>query len=175
MTSIKNNDVIKQIEHESKLNDYVDKIPKEIFEKLIMTLNVNPDQNRVHNIVKSASAAGTMYTTPVTDEFYLKSIAISVVASGAAAAGFAVVNFTSADGTANFVAAPAAVVQPTLGDGVQGQGSISVVFDGRGILCKANTTITLALDTNMDGRAMITGYTVDPRIYEIQKDPQGQQ
>jgi hypothetical protein len=158
----KNNEIRSVIKKLCFLNDYNDKVPNEIMDKVQLVINVSPTTAKPLDFVKVATSAVTLMTTSTTKDTYLTNFYITAAASAAAVGGQNLITCTIADGTSTVFTL---VEGANAGTGLSGtSNAIGMTFAKDGILLKRGTTITTTLGASA-GTFMIAGYTVDTDIY----------
>jgi len=78
MANIYNSELTKQLIDGAKLQTGRDTIPNQIAEKVVPVMEVNPKLLRRTTIVRTVATAGTIYTTPTNQDFYLTGVQYSL-------------------------------------------------------------------------------------------------
>jgi hypothetical protein len=100
MAKIYNSDVTKGLQKNAGIQQNIDKTPNELAEKIVPTIETNPELLRRCNIIRTASATNStsaiIYTTPKNQDFYIVAANLShtrdAVATSVASSINAVIN-----------------------------------------------------------------------------------
>jgi hypothetical protein len=71
MPRINNSELIKQVIEGAKINIASEQVPTQLAEKIVPVMEVNPNMLKITNVCKSTDTGGTLYTTPLNQDFYL--------------------------------------------------------------------------------------------------------
>ena len=164
----KNNDIRTIIKNTCKLDQYTDKVPAVIDDKVSLVMNINPDHNRTISICKTSNCNNavttTMITTATNVDTYITGATLSVIKDVTSTSIASYINLVI-DGT---VAAVSLLSLPGITLTVQNQtASISLnnpIKLSRGSIVSVNNNTAVA---NIATTATIYGYTVDDRVYDV--------
>jgi hypothetical protein len=83
MATIYNSDLSKELVKGASLQQMRDSIPNQLADKVVPTMEVNPNLFRKINVCRSGSAANAtttaLYVTPTDKDFYIVAMALSVI------------------------------------------------------------------------------------------------
>lgn len=161
MAQIYNSELTDELKIGAKIQLSRDRIPNEIAEKVVPTMEVNPKLLKNCNILRHATAinttATTVYSVPSDIDFYLCGCSLSVIKDATATSINSAIQIT-VDGDSNFFR-PISIAGLTL---TPQSLSESVDFN-RPIKVKRGTNISVINSTNVancTSSACIWGYTV---------------
>ena len=154
MATIYNSDLTKGLQKNAKIQINVDSVPNKLAEKVVPTMETNPQLLRVCNIVRSGTAVNTtatIYSTPTNKDFYLTSIELAHDSGAGSGIVWITVTIDGAAQIISRVPVPAAA-----GLAVSNNGGVFPIKIDRG------TNITITSDTaGVDAYGVIVGYTID--------------
>ena len=158
MEQINNDQTIK--ESSAVLGYQVQTIPPLDTSKISLVANVNPKDYRRCNIVRRSSAinstGGTIYTTPTDKDFFLNSVALSVIKDVTSTSILS--NITCIiDGATNQILSIPGISLTVQNQSLSISFPIPIKIDRGSAIGVSNSTNVANISTN----AMITGYTVD--------------
>lgn len=157
--TIYNSDLTKALREGAKIQTAIDKTPSELADKVIATMEVNPDMLRYAHIVKAGVATGgnvIVYTTPTDRDFYLTNafMSISKIATDSNDNTSLLINPIDDSSVVAICVLPGTTLTAQTSE-------ISQTFK-HPIKLKRGTDITIARNAgNGTGCATIVGYTVN--------------
>ena len=164
----KNNDIQAVEKSVLLLDQYADDLPKILDPILTGTIELNPDLQRISNIIAENSASNatsaTIYTTnnnPSTQQFYLTSVTLSMIKDATSTSVESDVNITMGGVVYSILTIPSLTLT------AQNQ-SIFQSFK-QPLPIDANTAITVTNSTNnanIKANGTITGYYANTGIYQ---------
>ncbi len=160
MATIYNSDLSKELQAGAKIQQNVDVIPNQLAEKVVPVMEVNPKFFRLTNVYKqvsfTASAGGTVYSTPADKSFYLTSITLQNLSDVNADNTFFQFQFYP-EGMAGVILARYKPTFTAYNDYIQIYFDIPIKM-ARDVTLTASSTFTVGTSRTT---ATITGYTVD--------------
>lgn len=116
------------------------------------TISIEPELN----ILRSATSATTLYTTPSDKDFYLTSISLSGSSNASATVTLTVTTFDNASRTINLQVSNGGVLNDSVNN------SLNMIFPMRGLKLARNSTVALSFNSST-ASANIAGYTAGDR------------
>lgn len=160
MSQIKRTDVIQEIVNTLGLGS-MDKVPNKMFESVMPVIDLNPNHNRIVNIVRAANllnaTSTTIFTTPTGKDFFLTGACLSFIKDVTSTSTTSTIEIKTEDGTVVNIIRLASLTLTVQDQAV----SISLPFP---IKLFRNSVITLRNDTgiaNIATSGSIWGYTVE--------------
>ena len=162
----KNNEIRTAIKSLLKLEQYTDKVPSEISDKISLIVDVSPLKNKVCNIIKyntaSNATSAIIYTTPDDVDFYISSIVLSFIKDVTSTSTGSWINVPLSNSTVTFIHLP----QLTLT--AQNQSVTVNLTTPIKVDRSSNITVNNATNVgNISASGTIIGFTVDNRIYDM--------
>lgn len=157
MAQIYNSDLTKELLDGAKIQINRENIPNQLAEKVVPVMEVNPKAFRKINIIKTITGAGTVYTTPTDQDFFLCACDITCSNNVASKASSATLTITP-KGDAAVVACAVQYHTTAILDTNNQQ--IFNNFNNTPILLERGSAITFASTENAVRRATIFGYLV---------------
>ena len=159
MAYIDNTQTKKEIEDAIRGNSVSNLAPSKVSDNVQLVCNVNPKDYRRCNIIKTATSATTIYTTPTDKDFYISGsmLSISTTAAGTNVASINIVPFGES------VAIPinsARIFNTATVDGDHAE--VYTPFSIPILLARGSTITSTSSGTIGSGRYTIIGYTVEP-------------
>jgi len=164
----KNNDIRTAIKQILNLEQYTDRVPAEISSTVGLVVDVNPNHNRIVNIVRSGTAinatSGTIYTTPTDKDFYILGANLSVIKDVTSTATQSYIQITvDGDATPRSIMLSAGLTLTVQ----TSQNNFTLPVP---IKLTRGTTVTVNNDTavaNISTVGTIYGFTVDTLTYDM--------
>lgn len=159
MAQIHNSDLIKGMAENAKIQQNVDRIPNQLADKVVPTMETNPALLKTANVVRyvDTNIDTTIYTTPSDRDFYLTGISYSLAKDALSTCSGIRISGTI-DGVTQWVGIISGITLTTDSQTVSQNFSKPIKFD-RGV----NISIIHLTGTGATLRSSVTlvGYTVD--------------
>jgi hypothetical protein len=159
MAYIDNSDTKKEINDAIRGNAVSNIAPTQLANQVIPVLDVNPKNFRIINVIKGNSAAGTLYTTPTDQDFFLCALTLSASNKTASQDTIASITcFPKGETTAR------TLIQVNFSTSALidvNHDSLSLTFE-QPILLERGSIISLTATNAQTYRGVAFGYVVDP-------------
>jgi len=137
----------------------IQNFPNKLASSIVPVIDLTPDFHRFSNIVKNATATGTIYTTPSDRDFYLTACSVTISTNEVAGAASNTITITPKNGVASVILGVNAGVFSITSVPTTNSNAISFPFP---ILLERGSAITATKDTSTaTGNFNIVGVVVD--------------